>query len=92
MFSFCLAILQLMDIWIIPLLAITNNATINICVQKKKNCPLLSEMTRKKKKESCWSPQHFGWKEAETRRESRRAHSSGPFPRVRNLKLGPTEL
>lgn len=50
MFSFCLAILQLMDIWIIPLLAITNNATINICVQKKKNCPLLSEMTRKKKK------------------------------------------
>lgn len=40
MFSFCLAILQLMDIWIIPLLAITNNATINICVQKKKKIAL----------------------------------------------------
>lgn len=51
-----------MDIWIIPLLAITNNATINICVQKKKNCPLLSEMTRKKKKNPAGHPNILGGK------------------------------
>lgn len=39
-----------MDIWIIPLLAITNNATINICVQKKKKLPFAFWKDQEKKK------------------------------------------
>lgn len=52
-----------MDIWIILLLAITNNATINICVQKKKKIALcFLKGPGKKKKNPAGHPNILGGK------------------------------